>query len=177
MVKISHPLWSVGNASMAETEWSSARNVLVDTKSMPESNLHTDCTTGSYGQRKYYWHIGSRCAICNTWQMYNSMLVFLCVERTVAVGNKSGTLTEYFSFLLCVFMFFSSLKVFPTMMLSLLWRCASVLLGLSCCLMGVTSSLNLEDPNVCSHWERYLITILHSHPPIGQNIDFNVTHI
>ncbi|XP_032355250.1 multiple epidermal growth factor-like domains protein 10, partial [Etheostoma spectabile] len=32
-----------------------------------------------------------------------------------------------------------------------------------CFLPCITSSLNLEDPNVCSHWESYLVTVQESY--------------
>lgn len=43
-------------------------------------------------------------------------------------------------------------KVFPAMMSS--W--SPLPLAVSCCLIALTSSLNLDDPNVCSHWERWV---------------------
>uniref|UniRef100_A0A8C1P2H4 Multiple EGF-like-domains 10 n=1 Tax=Cyprinus carpio TaxID=7962 RepID=A0A8C1P2H4_CYPCA len=36
-------------------------------------------------------------------------------------------------------------------------------LAVSCCLIALTSSLNLDDPNVCSHWESYSVTVQESY--------------
>ena len=41
-----------------------------------------------------------------------------------------------------------------TKMASVRWHWGWVLVALAACLAQVASSLNLEDPNVCSHWER-----------------------
>ncbi|MBN3318386.1 MEG10 protein, partial [Atractosteus spatula] len=42
-------------------------------------------------------------------------------------------------------------------------HCRSLLIALTCYLMGSTSSLNLEDPNVCSHWESYSVIVQESY--------------
>ncbi|ROL48816.1 Multiple epidermal growth factor-like domains protein 10 [Anabarilius grahami] len=38
-----------------------------------------------------------------------------------------------------------------------------LLLAVSCCLIALTLSLNLDDPNVCSHWESYSVTVQESY--------------
>uniref|UniRef100_A0A4W5NMU5 EMI domain-containing protein n=1 Tax=Hucho hucho TaxID=62062 RepID=A0A4W5NMU5_9TELE len=47
---------------------------------------------------------------------------------------------------------------------SFLWHYATILLAVMCCFLPrSTSSLNLEDPNVCSHWESYSVTVQESY--------------
>ncbi|KAG5834122.1 hypothetical protein ANANG_G00258020 [Anguilla anguilla] len=45
----------------------------------------------------------------------------------------------------------------------ILQHCGSALLLLTLYLLGVASPLNLEDPNVCSHWESYSVTVQESY--------------
>ncbi|KAH0501453.1 Multiple epidermal growth factor-like domains protein 10 [Microtus ochrogaster] len=42
--------------------------------------------------------------------------------------------------------------------------CLAIICSLLCCWMRTASSLNLEDPNVCSHWESYSVTVQESYP-------------
>uniref|UniRef100_A0A8C1PWN9 Multiple EGF-like-domains 10 n=1 Tax=Cyprinus carpio TaxID=7962 RepID=A0A8C1PWN9_CYPCA len=41
--------------------------------------------------------------------------------------------------------------------------CSPLPLAVTCCLIALTSSLNLDDPNVCSHWESYSVTVQESY--------------
>ncbi|OBS66216.1 hypothetical protein A6R68_05244, partial [Neotoma lepida] len=42
--------------------------------------------------------------------------------------------------------------------------CLGLICLLLCYWMRAASSLNLEDPNVCSHWESYSVTVQESYP-------------
>nr|XP_011708447.1 multiple epidermal growth factor-like domains protein 10 isoform X2 [Macaca nemestrina] len=42
--------------------------------------------------------------------------------------------------------------------------CLSFICLLLCQWIGTASPLNLEDPNVCSHWESYSVTVQESYP-------------
>lgn len=146
---------------------SSARNVFGDAKSMNEKALVDLLSHSEWGCLPNV----------NVFSVYGYCCVY-CVERTLRLqlGTKIEHSPSAFHLFICFNVSYCR-KVFPTMMFSLLWRCASVLLGLSCCLMGVTSSLNLEDPNVCSHWERYTTPLpTHTHVQ-AKTLDFNVTHV